>query len=158
MNTERYLFFTKFTMETVFFFPNVCRPEPATISQGLSGSAGNRDEGRYFQKMVNSWLIYIYIYIVTLFVPLIEHTRATSAVARVPQVGTSGLNERRTAQSLSLLFQIFRTSVYSYIKSRFQHFSSTQLRHEITREIVTFNTSAHDMGGSPGDVSEELVT
>ena len=88
MSIERYLIFTKFMMETVFSHMYV-NPNLQRYRRTMSGRAGNRDGGRYFQKMVNFWLsafiyciycvyIYIYIYIYIVIVPLRKHTHATS--------------------------------------------------------------------------------
>ena len=78
MSIERYLLFTKFVMKTVFSHmyvePNLQRYRRAA----MFGRAGNRTGGKYFQKMVNSWLSSFTVYLVTLCVPLREHKRATS--------------------------------------------------------------------------------
>ena len=59
MSIEQYVLFTKFMMETVFLTysrPMYVDPNLQRYGRAMTGRAGNRDGGRYFQKMVNSWL------------------------------------------------------------------------------------------------------
>ena len=56
VNIERYLLFTKFMMETLFFTCMYADPNMQRYRRAMSRRAGNRDERRYIQEMVNSWL------------------------------------------------------------------------------------------------------
>ena len=81
VSIERYLLFTKFIMETVFF-TCVCRPEPATISQDHVWQGRKQRWRKKFPEKVNSWLsAFIYsdfvCHLESIHVPL---------VARVPRV------------------------------------------------------------------------
>ena len=80
VSIELYLLFTKFTMETVFSHMYV-DPNLQRYRRAMSGRAENRDGGRYFQKMVNSWLAAF-----TFCVCHSENVRVP-LVARVPRVG-----------------------------------------------------------------------
>ena len=73
-------------METVFSHMYV-DPNLQQYRSAMSGKAENRDGGRYFQKTVNSW----HLYIVTC-VPLREHTRATNG-RRAAGLVTTALSE-----------------------------------------------------------------
>ena len=108
VNIERYLYFTNSWCKLFFFFISYADRNLQRYRRAMSGRAGNRDAGRYFQKMVNSWLsafTKVNVYIVTLCVPRVRNTSGTRAAGWLPLIhGNASLCPSATAVSIQYLF------------------------------------------------------